>query len=219
MGSDIEQSFVVLMEVPRALWHWHGTDNRLVKFGPWVECTSLITITHQSRNRASYRSPARHVAFFVTNIIYLYIIYKYAVISYVNWIAFYRMGRWRTIVMPARVRRSGAGMWGWIMYPCSKGMCHSWPEGSQLEEGAKGEQMDLGQRKRPGAKSHLVIALNSTQWRIQWFPFCLFVTFSVIEIVGIGRNTQIFYLEKDYQYHNCCVLCLQWMTFLNYYQI
>lgn len=54
-GFDIERGFVVLMGVPRALWHWHGTDNRLVRFGAPVECSPLITITRQSGGGESQR--------------------------------------------------------------------------------------------------------------------------------------------------------------------
>lgn len=55
-------------------------------------------------------------------------IYTRVVISGVNWTccAFDRVGD--DVRLPCWPERRGQGQGlGWMMYPCSKGMCHSWP--------------------------------------------------------------------------------------------
>lgn len=149
MGSDIEQSFVVLMEVHREVWHWHWTDYRLVKFGAGVEYASLIT-THQSRNRDRW-SGNSHVAIIVAYTIYLYLIYVYVVISCVNWTAFYRVWCW--------AEWGGQGQGGWVCVggvlniPAVKacvtaGQGITANTGGGCQEGVSGNKMDPRAEKK-----------------------------------------------------------------------
>lgn len=96
-------------------------------------------------------------------------IYTRVVISGVNWTccAFDRVGDdVRLSCWPER-RGQGQGL-GWMMYPCSKGMCHSWPGAySQRWRWMPGGEIQrtkwsVGGRegKEPGV--HLVAVLSSS---------------------------------------------------------
>ncbi len=169
------------MEVPRAIWHWHGTDNRLAKFGTWVECTSLITITHQNIISESCRHTG---ALLVLGTViwtlsllggptqinkgstHLYRIHMCVVISRVNWTSSFHRVMDNCDAGESEEVSAGTGVDDW---PYSKDLCRSW-QGAQSQclggyHGSWGEQNGFRDKEQgKGPRVHLVSGVYLVMW-------------------------------------------------------